>query len=257
MKYVVYNTDERIAHITINRPEKRNALNAKLVEELIDAFSTAENDPNVKIVILDSSSNVFCAGADLEYLKSLQANSYQENLNDSRQLMLLFDKIYKLDKIVIAKLTGHAIAGGAGLATVCDFVFSVPEAKYGYTEVNIGFVPAIVSIFLLRKIGETKAKELLLTGKIISANEAQKCGIFNFIVEKENIDNEIQLFTRNLLYNTSADSLKLTKNLINTVQNLNLDQALDFAAQLNASARAGNDCKKGISAFLNKEKIIW
>ncbi len=257
MNYIIYKTENRIAYITLNRPEKRNALNAELVEELKSCFDKAEKDSNVKVVILKANGDAFCAGADLAYLKSLQTNTYEENLADSNNLMHLYEKIYKLKKIVIAQIEGHAIAGGAGLATVCDFVFSVPEAKYGYTEVAIGFVPAIVSIFLLRKIGEAKAKELLLTGKIVSSEKALEYGVFNFIEEKLEIENSVNIFAENIINRASQDSLRLTKELINNVQSLNLDNALKYASEMNATARATADCKKGISAFLNKEKISW
>ncbi|NPA68668.1 MAG: enoyl-CoA hydratase/isomerase family protein [Chlorobi bacterium] len=257
MKYIKSETTNKIAYITLNRPEKRNALNAELVEELKNTFKKAESDKNVKIIVLKAEGKAFCAGADLSYLQNLQKNSFDENLEDSKNLAELYKTIYTLNKIVIAQVEGHAIAGGAGLATVCDFVFAVPEAKYGYTEVAIGFVPAIVSFFLLRKIGETKAKELLLTGNIISAEEAKEKGIFNFIEKKETIEKAVNDFALNLIKNASADSLSLTKKLISDIQNLDYDKALDFAAEVNAMSRATEDCKKGISAFLNKEKISW
>lgn len=257
MEFVLYETKNRIAFITLNRPEKRNALNSRIVEELKECLNKAENDKNVKIIVLKASGEAFCAGADLAYLKTLQSNTFEENLIDSYNLMDLYKKIYTHKKIVIAQVEGHAIAGGAGLATVCDFVFSVPEAKYGYTEVAIGFVPAIVSVFLLRKIGETKSKELLLTGKIISAQEALNIGIFNFIEKKEKIANAVKTFAEKLIKTASDESLNLTKNLISQIQGLDLDDALKFASKLNAKARATEDCQKGISSFLNKEKIMW
>lgn len=257
MNYVNYKKDGRIAFITLNRPEKRNALNSEIVEELKEYFDKAETDKEIKIVILKAKGEAFCAGADLAYLQTLQNNTFEENLIDSGNLTTLYNKIYTHDKIVIAQVEGHAIAGGAGLATVCDFVFSVPETKYGYTEVAIGFIPAIVSVFLLRKIGESKAKELLLTGKIIDAQEAKNLGIFNFIIEKKDISKAVKDFADNLIKNASGESLKITKKLIAKVQGFELDKALKYASKQNAKARSTDDCKKGISAFLNKEKINW
>src|SRR6478609_2823790 len=188
MAFIQYETKNRIAYITLNRPEKRNALNYDVVTELKNAFDRAESDDECKVVILRANGNVFCAGADLEYLQQLQANTYQENLEDSTHLMQLFYQIYTLKKVVIAQIHGHAIAGGCGLVTVCDFAFAVPEAKLGYTEVKIGFIPAIVKVFLLRKIGEAKAKELLLTGDLISAQEARDFGLINYIVSPEELE---------------------------------------------------------------------
>lgn len=257
MQYIKYETKEKIGYITLNRPEKRNALNAKLVDELKTTFKKAEEDFNVKVIVLKAEGKAFCAGADLAYLQSLQKNSFDENFADSKNLADLYKTIYTLNKVVIAQVEGHAIAGGAGLATVCDFVFAVPEAKYGYTEVAIGFVPAIVSFFLIRKIGETKTKELLLTGKLITAEEAQKLNIFNFIVKSEKIEKTVNDFAQNIIKNASGDSLTLTKKIISDIQNFDYNKAMNFAAEINAMSRETEDCRKGIAAFLNKEKIEW
>lgn len=257
MQYIKYETKEKIGYITLNRLEKRNALNAELVDELKTTFKKAEEDSNVKVIVLKAEGKTFCAGADLAYLQSLQKNSFDENLADSKNLADLYKTIYTLNKVVIAQVEGHAIAGGAGLATVCDFVFAVPEAKYGYTEVAIGFVPAIVSFFLIRKIGETKVKELLLTGKLITAEEAQKLNIFNFIEKSEKIEKTVNDFAQNIIKNASGDSLTLTKKIISDIQNFDYNKAMNFAAEINAMSRETEDCKKGIAAFLNKEKIEW
>ncbi len=256
-QYIIYSVEKRIATIILNRPEKRNALNTDVVSELKSAFATAKNDTEVKLVILKANGEAFCAGADLGYLQQLQNNSYNENLGDSNHLKELFATIYHFPKIVIAQIEGAALAGGCGLATVCDFSFATPESKFGFTEVKIGFIPAIVMIFLLRKIGEGKAKQLLLTGDIISANESLQMGLINFIEEKNNIQNAVNLFCEKLLTQASTKSLELTKQMIANVQNLSIDEALNFAASKNAHARATDDCKKGIAAFLNKEKLTW
>lgn len=257
MKYVKFRTENRKAYIRLNRPQKRNALNQELVAELKTAIREAENQADIKIIILEAEGKAFCAGADLAYLRQLQNNSYEENLEDSQNLRQLYEGIYRSPKIVIAKLEGHAIAGGAGLATVCDFIFSVPDAKYGYTETAIGFVPAIVAVFLIRKIGEAKAKELLLAGDIISAEQAKDAGIINFISSAENIGKDVNDFADKLIKKTSADSLQLSKKLIAEIQSKKIEPALDFAAQMNARSRNTPDCKRGIAAFLNKEKISW
>jgi len=257
MKLIHYKTKNRIATITLNRPDKRNALNSVMVKELFRALKRAEQDKDVKVVVLKANGETFCAGADLAYLKELSQFSYEENLADSVQLKKMFQQIYIMNKVVIAQVEGHAIAGGAGLATVCDLVFSVPEAKFGFTEVKIGFVPAIVSVFAIRKFGESHTKRLLLSGDIIDAAEAKEIGLINFISTKELIDEEVLKFAENLVAKTSANSLALTKNLICKIQHQNLEDALIYAAELNAKARNSKDCKKGISAFLNKERIVW
>jgi len=257
MKYINYKVTNRIGYITINRPDKRNALNYDLVAELKQAFTNAESDNNAKVIILKAEGKAFCAGADLEYLQTLQNFTYEENLADSTHLMELFKIIYHSSKIVIAQVQGHAMAGGCGLVSVCDFSFSISEAHFGYTEARIGFVPAIVSIFLIRKIGEGKAKELLLTGNPITAKEAQDLGLINWIVDESKLENDVFEFAQNLCNQNSGASMSLTKKMIAEVQNLSLEKALDYACKMNATARNSEDCKKGITAFLSKEKINW
>lgn len=252
-----YSVQDRIARITLDYPEKRNALSPDLIIALTAAFREAQSDDNVKVIILNANGNVFSAGADLAYLKSLQSNTYEENLADSQKLMTLFELIYTLDKIVIAQIEGAAIAGGCGLASICDIIFATPDTTFGYTEVKIGFIPAMVMIFLLRKIGETRAKELLLSGKLIDAPTAQTMGLINYVISRENIANEVTLYARHLCNEASTQALKTTKMMIGKVQTMLLNDALQYAAQQNALARATDDCKYGINAFLNKEKLVW
>lgn len=255
--FVNYNCEERIGFITLNRPEKRNALNALFVSELKEAFGMAEKDENCKVIVLKAKGLAFCAGADLAYLKELQANSYEDNLSDSTHLMEMFQQIYTLPKVVIAQVQGSAIAGGCGLATVCDLVVSADEAKFGYSEVKIGFIPAIVSVFLIKQIGVAKSKELLLTGKIISAQEAEDFGLIHQISTKEKLENSVMELAQSLVQKASADSLALTKQLINGISDKSLAEGFKWAAEMNAQARESDDCKKGISSFLNKEKLNW
>lgn len=257
MKYIKYSKGDRIGRIVLARPEKRNALNFEVVDELIAVFNQAAIDPEVKVLILEGEGKAFCAGADLAYLKQLQTNSFEENLADSNHLASLFKTIYTLNKVVIAKVDGYAIAGGCGLATVCDYAVTTTESKFGYTEVKIGFVPAIVMIFLLRKIGESKSKELLLKGDLITAEQAQELGLVNEVVEKENIDKRVDELANHLIKTNSEQSMALTKQMIAAIQSEGLTSALEYSADKNARARAFEDCKRGINLFLNKEKIEW
>ena len=257
METVIYQVKERVAYITINRPEKRNALNEKVVAGLKTAFDQAEKSPEVKVVILTGSGNAFCSGADLKYLQNLQQYSLDENIQDSKNLMELYRQIYFFPKPVIAQVNGAALAGGCGLVTVCDFAFSSYEAKFGYTEVRIGFIPAIVMVFLIRKIGEARAKRLLLSGEIIDCDTAEKTGLINGIFEEEDLEVNVFEFAQKLVEQNSATAMKITKEMISKVQDMGLDQALSFAVEMNAQARSTEDCKIGIGAFLNKEKLSW
>jgi methylglutaconyl-CoA hydratase len=254
---VAYTVQNRIGYITLNKPEKRNALSFEIVQLLKEAFGRAAADDDVKVIVLKAEGDAFCAGADLGYLQELQKNSYEENLADSNHLKELFLQIYTLNKMVIAQVQGHALAGGCGLASVCDFAVAVPEAKFGYTEVKIGFIPAIVMVFLLRKIGEGKAKQLLLSGDVIKAEEAMAMGLINKIVAREKLDEEVYQLAQTLIMNNSAHAMMLTKKMIAEVQSMSLQEALTFAAASNARARESEDCKRGIASFLNKEKITW
>lgn len=254
---VLYHAGDRIATITLNRPEKRNALNPALIIALTDSLIQASEDESVKVIILKANGNSFSAGADLEYLQQLQFNTFEENVADSNLLKKLFTTIYYLPKIVIAQVEGHAIAGGCGLATVCDFIFATPESNFGYTEVKIGFVPAIVSCFLMRKVNETIAKELLFTGKIFSAEEALKYNLINFVTSTAEIHQKIKDFAVSLCNQTSENSLMVTKQLIGQTNNPMFEKILDTAVQINARVRESDDFKKGIASFLNKEKINW
>jgi methylglutaconyl-CoA hydratase len=257
MGMIKYHIRERIAYITLARAEKRNALNSEMVSQLKDNFKKAENDESVKVIVLNAEGNVFCAGADLEYLQQLQKNTFEENKKDSQNLTELFKIIYTLKKVIIAEVNGHAIAGGCGLASVCDISFTVPEANFGYSEVKIGFIPAIVMLFLIRKTGEGRAKELLLSGNLINAQTAKEYGLINFITTKEKLAEEVYQYASSLCNENSAESMRLTKTMFAAIQEKKMDEALNYAATMNAEARESKDFRIGIGAFISKEKIKW
>ena len=257
MSIVTYHTSNRVAYITLNRPEKRNAMNRELVDLLSGAFTKASEDQEAKVIVLKANGKVFSAGADLGYLQQLQHNTYNDNLLDSNSLKGLFQQVYTHNKSVIAQVQGHAIAGGCGLATVCDFTITQPEAKFGYSEVRIGFVPAIVMVYLLRRVGEGRARELLVSGNLISADQAANWGLVNQVVPAEELESHVNEFAQSLVRNNSFESMQRTKAMIAQVQEMRLEDALDFAADHNARARSTEDCKRGIKAFLDKEPLEW
>lgn len=254
---VLTHQEDNLLYLSLNRPDKRNALSFELVEALKAALAAAFQNQEVKIIVLKGEGEAFSAGADLASLKKLQTNTYEENLADSKHLMELFLMIYESPKVIIAQVEGHALAGGCGLASLCDFVFAVPEALFGYTEVKIGFIPAMVLVFLVRKLGEGKAKELLLTGELISSEKAKELGLINHVVERADIKDRVNGFAKQLAKSASGNSLRLTRQLIAQTQDLPYRDALELAANANAEARASSDCQAGIQAFLNKEKIQW
>lgn len=257
MKLTQYAVRDRIAYITLDRPEKSNALSFDLIAELRIAFKAAEEDAEVRAIILRANGDAFCAGADLQSMQDLQTNSFEQNRADSDHLKDLLLQIYQLKKVVISQVHAPALAGGCGLATVCDFTFASSDAVFGYTEVKIGFVPAIVMVFLLRKIGETRARHLLISGATISAEEALRLGLINFVREKESLEQGVTDFAMQLIESNSAYAMGVTKQMIGKVQSLGIEEALEFASEMNAKARGSEDCKRGVAAFLNKERISW
>lgn len=247
----------RIGTILLNRPEKRNALNSEMAQRLHEALKQLKLDDACKIVIIKAKGEAFCAGADLSYLQTLQSNSYEENLVDSQQLMEMFNTLYHFPKITIAQVEGPALAGGCGLAGLCDFCYATPNAQFGYTEVKIGFIPAIVSVFLTSKIGENLAKQMLLTGDVFSALEAKDMHLISKVIPNDTIEEEVNKLASKLIKSVSSESIALTKQLMASFPGKSINEQLQLASTFNAKARSTQDCKKGIAAFLNKEKLTW
>ncbi|MGA7159377.1 MAG: enoyl-CoA hydratase-related protein [Bacteroidota bacterium] len=252
-----YLVEQRVCHISLSRPEKRNALDDILVSELTRAFLDAAKDSEVKVIVLAGEGKAFCAGADLDYLQKLSAYDFNQNLEDSKNLARLFHLVYTMRKPVIAKVNGAAIAGGCGLATVCDIIVASEESMFGYTEVSIGFIPAIVLTFLVRRIGEGRARELALTGTILGAKEAYALGIVNEVVPSSRLDVRVKELAESLCINGSASSMGLIKEMFSKMDGLNFSDLLDYAANMNAAMRMSDDCKKGVASFLKKEKLKW
>lgn len=250
-------TRNAIRILRLNRPEKRNALNADLVTELKTALQEASDAEDLRVVILTGNGSSFSAGADLSSLKALRDASPLENEQDSRHLAELFRQIYLHPKPVIAQVNGHAIGGGCGLAAVCDFSFVAEEAKLGFSEVRIGFVPAIVMVFVRRKLGETAARDLLLRGRLVTAAQASEVGLVSRVLPKRRLAEEVQDLARELATETSGSAVALTKRMMAQVPGMGLEEALDYAVQVNAFARGTEDCQAGIDAFLEDEDPPW
>jgi len=255
-----YNTiqltyDAGVATITLNRPEKRNAISFELIDDLLRALDDVAKSP-AQVLILTGAGKAFCSGMDLENLKALIGRSPEQNLKDSQTMVRLFRSLYEFPKVTIAAVNGAAIAGGTGLALLCDFTLAVPDAKFGYTEVRIGFVPAIVSTFLLRQVGEKHARDLLLTGRIIGAEEAARMGLVNEMVAPEKLMQRARELAA-LLMENSPLSLRMTKRLLNEHARADLDVHIDAAVRENAAIRSTADFREGITSFLEKRKPRW
>jgi methylglutaconyl-CoA hydratase len=254
-KYLLVHSENGVQTITLNRPEKRNALNPGVMEELTMALYDAENC-DCGVVILTGAGSAFCAGLDLEHLETMQAHTSDENRRDSENMARVLRTLYDFPKPTIAAVNGPAIAGGMGLATIPDFTLSVPEAKFGYTEVRIGFIPAIVASFLLRQIGEKRTRELLLTGKMIKAQEAHSMGLVTQIVASEDLMLSAQALAQSLLQN-SPQAMMAVKRLLAKHSRKRLDDEIEEAIRANSMQRSTEDFKEGVRAFLERRKADW
>lgn len=283
-----------LAELTLSRPEKRNAISPEMIQELMGALDEIENSA-ARVGIITGAGKAFCAGMDLEALKKLaeppeqssetgeratdgvldlavrvlkgETEEYRDNnqlsphltepeLESSRKMARMFRRIHDFPKPLIAAVNGPAMAGGCGLATLCDFTLAVPEAKFGYTEVRIGFIPAIVSVFLIRQIGEKRARDLLLRGRIIGAEEARQLGLVNEIVAREQLMARARELASELL-GLSPTSLAYTKRLLQDFGRKQLDRDLELAIEANARIRSTADFREGLAAFLEKRQPSW
>ncbi|HTT33521.1 MAG TPA: enoyl-CoA hydratase-related protein [Methylomirabilota bacterium] len=244
-----------IAKITLNRPDKRNAVSAAMIAELQTVLDEIERS-HARVAIVTGAGTAFCAGMDLDMLSAIAQQSPAENQEDSRRMAKMFRRIWSFPRPLIAAVNGPALAGGCGIATLCDFTLAVPEAKFGYTEVRIGFLPAIVSVFLTRQIGEKKTRDLLLTGRIIEAEEAKELGLVNEVVPAEHLlarANELA----EVLISASPGSLSRAKRLMTSAAAASVDHDLERAVLENARIRCTPDFKEGLASFLQKRKPVW
>ena len=238
--------------LTLHRPEKRNALNAALIEALEIGLSEADADQNLRSIIIRGAGKDFCSGADLESLRKISESSYQENLADARNLAGLFSFIRRVKVPVIAAVHGRALAGGCGLATACDLVIASESARFGYPEVKIGFVPAIVMAFLRRNVSEKRAFEIATQGFELSAAEAERLGLVNHVVSDDTFDDEVARYAA-VYDNVSRSAVIMSKKLLYEMDGLGFDESIEAGAKANAEARMSDDCKKGIARFLEKK----
>jgi methylglutaconyl-CoA hydratase len=241
--------------ITMNRPDRRNALNPQMIAELTHALTDSATCP-CGVVVLTGAGTAFCSGMDLESLKSFSDQRPEDQRADAESTMWMMRRLYELSKPTIAAVNGAAIAGGAGLATLCDFTLASPKAKFGYTEVRIGFIPAIVSVFLLEMVGEKKAKSLLLSGRVLGAEEALSLGLVNEVVpESELIPRTLALAA--LLLKNSPESMAAVKKMLSAYAKDRLDRDLSRAMRWNEKIRNSPDFHEGIRAFLEKRDPVW
>jgi len=248
---VLLESADGIARITLNRPEKRNALNSELIEGLKDALRRAAAAGEVRAIVLSGAGSDFCSGADLSALQKIATASVAENLEDARSLMELFTLIRSIRVPVVAAVKGRALAGGCGLATACDIVLAARSSRFGYPEVKIGFVPAMVMAILRRNVSEKRAFEMVTLGAEISADDASSFGLVNRVMDDEGFDDEVDAFVQRFM-KTSSSAVALTKQLLYRTDAMSFEDALQFGVDENVIARMSEDCKQGIAQFLKK-----
>lgn len=248
---ILYAVENGVASITLNRPDKRNALNDALIAEIKRGLVNASRDESVRVIVISGAGKDFCSGADLSALQKIAQASVSDNAEDARSLLELFVQIRQIRVPVIAAVRGRALAGGCGLATACDIVLASGTARFGYPEVKIGFVPAMVLAILRRNVSEKRAFELITRGEEIDARYAKEVGLVNQVFSDETFDEDVKAYLRRFS-EVSSMAVALTKSLLYQVDGLAFLEALETGADVNVIARMTEDCQQGIAKFLKK-----
>lgn len=252
---IIVESDGALALVTLNRPEKRNAISATMIAEMLAALKNVESGSE-RVAIITGAGKAFCAGMDLDALKSLATQSPEENLADARRTAGFFRRLWSFPKPLIAAVNGAALAGGCGIATLCDFTLAVPEATFGYTEVRVGFIPALVSMFLERQAGEKLARDLFLTGRILDAAEAKAMGLLTRVVSADQLLFAARELAASLIAN-SPESVLATKRLLVRASEEEVDRRIELAVAESVAIRATSDFREGLAAFLEKREPRW
>ncbi|HEX6043229.1 MAG TPA: enoyl-CoA hydratase-related protein [Pyrinomonadaceae bacterium] len=250
---ILYSVDNSVAGITLNRPEKRNALNDELIAAIKQGLKQAAGDESVRVIVISGAGKDFCSGADLSAIQKVAQASVADNADDARSLLELFLLIRQIPAPVVAAVKGRALAGGCGLASACDLVLASETARFGYPEVKIGFVPAMVLAILRRNVSEKRAFELLVRGEEIGAAHAKEIGFVNQVFSDDTFDADVSEYVRKF-GELSRTAVALTKGLLYQVDGLSFTDALETGADVNVIARLTEDCRQRIAKFLNKDK---
>jgi methylglutaconyl-CoA hydratase len=248
---VIYSVEGAVALITLNRPEKRNALNEELISGLKESLREADGNEGVRVVLITGAGADFCSGADLAALQKISESSVAENMEDAKSLMELFELIRKVSVPVVAAVRGRALAGGCGLATACDLVLAARSARFGYPEVKIGFVPAMVMAILRRNVSEKRAFELISRGAEIDAERGEAIGLVNHVFDDERFEADVESYVAGF-ERVSRSAVMLSKRLLYHMDAMTFETALQAGVGINTIARMTEDCRKGIANFLKK-----
>jgi methylglutaconyl-CoA hydratase len=253
---ISYSVRDQVATVTLDRPEIHNAFNEVMIAELTEIFKKVSEDESVRVVVLTGNGKSFSAGADLNWMKKMINYGYDQNLEDSLKLAELFYLMYSLPKPIIARVNGAAIGGGTGLVAVCDIAIAAENAKFSLSEVKLGLVPACISPYVIRKVGEGKCREFFLTGERLTAQRALEVGLVNHVVSSEELDQAVQEKV-NQLISSGPKALAMCKELLKSVTGMDFEKAKTYTADMIASMRIGDEGQEGMNAFLEKRKPKW
>lgn len=258
MKYetIEIQKENNVATIFLNRPDVHNAMNEKLMKELTTCFHELGKDDSIRTIILTGKGKSFCAGADLNWMKSMAKYSKEENINDSRLLLNLYEAIYKCPKPVIGRVNGHAFGGGIGLFAVCDIIIAVPDCKFAFSEVKLGIIPAVISTYIVRKIGLSNMRRLFLTGERFNSEYAKEVGLIDYVITPEELDEKIKNYTE-LLQSSGPIAIVEVKKLIDSCENMDREKYKEHTVEKISELRVSKEGQEGINAFLEKRKSKW
>jgi methylglutaconyl-CoA hydratase len=253
---LTYERKDRIGRITFSRPEIHNAFNGQMIDELYDVFGRVRRDKGMRVAVLTGSGKSFCAGADLNWMRSVKDYGYERNFSESLKLAEVFHLIYSCPKPIVGRINGAAIGGGTGFVAVCDIAIASSEAIFSFSEVKIGVVPACISPYVVKRVGEGRAREFFLTGERLSADQALRAGLINRVVSPESLDAEVETMVQQLV-SSGPEALRCCKELLPTVTEKTLLESKVHTAKVIADLRKSDEGQEGMDAFLNKRKPRW
>jgi len=253
---ITYHKDDRIARVTFNRPGIHNAFNGTVLIEMSQVFSEIEKDKDIRVVLLTGKGKSFCAGADLNWMRDVVKQSFEENLAESNELAELFYKIYTCHRPVVGRINGAAIGGGTGFVAVCDIAIAARSAQFSFSEVKIGLVPACIGPYVVRKMGEGRARELFITGERMNGDRAHEVGLVNRVVDDDQLDAEVDRIVGTLL-SSGPEAVTMAKKLVSEVPGMTPERFKPFTAEMIARLRISEEGQEGMDAFLNKRKPNW
>lgn len=253
---IKYDKDGQIGRISFNRPDIHNAFNSTVIDEMLYLFDQLLEDKELRVVVLTGAGKSFCAGADLNWMRSVKEQSFDENLKESNRLADLFYKIYTFPKPIIGKINGAAIGGGTGFVAVCDIAIAAESAKFSFSEVKIGVVPACIGPYVIKKMGEGKARELFITGERMKAKRACKVGLVNDYTDDDKLDGKVEDLIQTIL-SSGPEAVAMAKRLVSEVPSMTPEQFKPYTAEMIAKLRVSDEGQEGMDAFLNKRKPNW